>query len=1010
MTDQRHGVAYIGVLFTASLLTATAVEAGQSFHPTKAPGVQTTPTTVASLVAVVPFFNISRAPSDDWFGDGIAETVRHELAILGLPVLARAELSAVGLPNPDEAFDAEASARLGRRLGVRWVVSGSYQHVGDRLRITARFVEVASHTALRTTRVDGEIDEIFALQDRIVANLTANLDLSGALPALAQQPGQDPGVVHPVARRPGTPPSIPEGAESTGAATPATSEPGDVAGGIVIGGTPREISSGTAPARPDPAAQARMRSGFGVASGAGVLTGRPSVTAAPTSAPPSIDGRLDDGVWREATRIDQFVQRQPSEGAPATKATEVFVAYDSRNLYFGIYAHYSDSGLIRANRADRDETGGDDTVAVYFDPFLDQQRAYVFSVNGYGVQGDSLMDSSAGGVGFGGGGGGGGGGPGGGFRSGVPSGGGNRSRGFGSGTPGGDASWDALFSSAGVLVEDGWTAEMAIPFKSLRYPSRAADTAHRWGFQIARSIASKDETLVWAPISRGVAGFLTQMGLLDGLVDLSTSRNLEILPTFTAIQFGALDRSTGQFDEETQPEGALNVKYGLTSNLTLDFTYNPDFSQIESDSPQIEVNQRFPLFFPELRPFFLEGQEIFAVQGPVNLIHTRTLVDPRYGGKLTGKVGKTTVGVLFANDEAPGKTGDERDPAFGQTAQVFLGRARYDLYAESHIGVIATDREFLDGYSRVGGIDARFRLGRTSSVTMQYVASQHRDETGIERAGTTTHLAFDQRGRNLSYSASLDTVDPNFRTDTGFVRRVDTRTALANVSYRWWPESWVINWGPQVSYGRNYDFEGILQDEQATFAVNAMMANGIVALGNVNRDMERFLGIEFFKTRYSLGTGIDASRRVRVGGFLGWGDEIFFSESPFLGKSVTSALFLTLRPISRLSADINVITSRFIDTTTDTEVFDVKIIRGFTTYQFTERLQLRNIMEYNAFSKTLGSNILFTYRVNAGTAFFVGYDDHYQQGDLIDAVRFPTRELQRINRAFFMKLSYLFRL
>ena len=210
-----------------------------------------------------------------------------------------------------------------------------------------------------------------------------------------------------------------------------------------------------------------------------------------------------------------------------------------------------------------------------------------------------------------------------------------------------------VFSSAGVLVQDGWTAELAIPFKSLRYPSRGSGDPHRWGFQIARSIASKDEVDVWAPISRDVAGFLTQMGLLDGLIDLSTSRNLEILPTFTAIQFRALNTDTAGFDEQTQPEGALNLKYGVTSNLTADLTYNPDFSQIESDISQVEVNQRFPLFFPELRPFFLEGQEIFRVAGPVTLVHTRTMVDPRYGAKLTGKVGDTTVGVLFATMKRP---------------------------------------------------------------------------------------------------------------------------------------------------------------------------------------------------------------------------------------------------------------------------------------------------------------------------------------------------------------------
>ena len=369
-------------------------------------------------------------------------------------------------------------------------------------------------------------------------------------------------------------------------------------------------------------------SGFGIASDAGILTGRPSLQPDRAATPPRIDGRLDDRVWQGATRITEFVQQSPLDGAPATEETEVYIAYDGNNLYFAVYAHYSDPGLVRANRTDRDQTFSDDTVALYFDTFLDQQRAYVFSVNGYGVQADSLLETGAPLPGMSGGGG-----PPRSGSSGGGSGGTTPRGGMGAalaqamgGPPVGDSSWDALFASSGTLVEDGWTAEMAIPFKSLRYPKRGLGEPHRWGFQVVRTIPSKAEAAVWAPVSRGVAGFLTQMGLLDGLADLSTSRNLELLPTVSAIQFGSLDSSTGAFDEETQPEGGLNLKYGVTPNLTADFTYNPDFSQIESDIPQVEVNQRFPLFFPELRPFFLEGQEIFSVPGApgeVTLLHTR---------------------------------------------------------------------------------------------------------------------------------------------------------------------------------------------------------------------------------------------------------------------------------------------------------------------------------------------------------------------------------------------------
>ena len=986
-------------------------------------------------IAVLPFTNLSPDPADAWLGDGIAETLTVELAARGLTVVGPAGLP-IAVPG-GAAGGEDAGGDLGRlyrRLGARRAVTGSYQQVGQRLRINARIVDLPSAVVIHAVRTDGGRHEIFALQDRIAGELAAGLS-TGRFRTGMLQPARPPSaggrraeIVPPGPRvEPPLPFSAPPSTRRPTAEAAAV--PGAVAGRESLetapaptaamarrnpapapagGGVPGRASAGAGV--PNPAGGV---AGLGIASGAGILTGRPSVRPERTTAAPRIDGTLDDPVWERATRIAEFVQQRPLDGAPATEDTEVYIAYDNDNLYFGVHAHYSDPGLIRANRADRDQTFIDDTVALYFDPFLDQQRAYVFSVNGYGVQGDSLLESSAErSPGGGGGGGGGGGRPGGGGRSpGAGRGGMSAALAASLGAPPtGDLSWDALFESGARLVDDGWTAEMAIPFKSLRYPERGPGEPHRWGFQIVRTIFGKDEADVWSPVSRGLAGFLTQMGVLDGLTNLSTSRNLEILPTVTAIRIGSLDASTGTFDEATHPEGAVNVKYGVTPNLTADFTYNPDFSQIESDTPQIEVNQRFPLFYPELRPFFLEGQEVFTVPGQVNLLHTRTIVDPRYGGKLTGKVGNTTLGVLVANDEAPGRRDDLPLDAIGKTSQVFVGRARYDLYAESSLGVMATGREFLDAYSRVAAVDGRFRLGRTSSLTMLYAGSQHRDDEGAERTGPTAHVAYNRQGRNLSYGASFDTVDPNFRTDTGFLQRVDTRTARANAAWRWWPDNLVINWGPYASYGRIYDFGGILQDEQSGLGVRATLANGIITVANVNRDMERYGGIDFRKSSAFIGGGASASRRVSFGGFLNWGDQIRYHETdPFLGRSVNTTVFANLRPTSRLSADLTLITSRLHDPMTEDLVFDVKILRTFTTYQLTNRLALRNIMEFNSLNRTLGANVLFTYRVNAGTVFFVGYDDHYRQGNLIDDVRFPTTALRQTNRAFFTKLSYLFR-
>ena len=703
------------------------------------------------------------------------------------------------------------------------------------------------------------------------------------------------------------------------------------------------------------------------------VAGRPTTTAVRVGAPPVIDGRLDDPAWRTASRVSEFVQRpgRTNEGAPASEQTEVYIAYTEDRLYFGIHAYYSDPTQIRASRVDRDQIQPDDKVTLYIDPFLDLQRAYAFAVNPYGVQRDAVLTATGG--------------------------------------LHGDESWDALYETAGRIVEDGWTAELSIPFKSLRYPGRAAGELHRWGLQIERDIEFRNEAITWAPISSNVMGFITQMGVLEGMTDLSTNRNLEVLPTFTAIQFDTLD-TAGRFGTDSVQEAGLNVKYGFTPNLTLDFTLNPDFSQIESDRPQIEVNQRFPIFFPELRPFFLEGQEIYDIPGPVTLVHTRTVVDPRFGAKLSGKTGRTTFSLLVADDAAPGKVDDPADPAFEQSAQSVIARAKFDLYPRSYLGVTFTDREFADSYSRLAGVDGDFWFGENYRLTFRAIGSDRRDLDNVRQTGPQWNFAFRKEGRNLRYAVIHFQTHPEFGTDLGFVRRVDQRNLITNASYTWWPGTWILSWGPSVNYLRGYRYhQGTLEDEQAGGGLNFQFARSVRVTANVDRVMERFREINFRKTRYSVSGSVNTSRKVAFDVGFNGGDEIRFSDNPFLGRSTGLNLSVTLRPTSRLQSEVSLDTTQFRDVRTDSEVFDIKIVHAVTTYQFTDRLLVRNILDHDTFDQTLFGSILATYRVNAGTVFFVGYDDAYRQGDQLDPLIFPTTRYRRTNRAVFMKLRYLFR-
>ncbi len=728
----------------------------------------------------------------------------------------------------------------------------------------------------------------------------------------------------------------------------------------------------------------------------GLVPGRPRVTPTRTDTPPVIDGVLDDEVWANAAHLTEFTQQAPLDGAPATEATDVYVAYDSENLYFAFHAQYENPEIMRANRVERDHAMQDDLMTIYFDTFLDQQRGYDLDVNGYGVQGDGVITSGRGG-------------------------GGGRGGGWGGGPiPRADRSWNALFDTAGRVVEDGFTAEMAIPFKSLRYPTPPEDEPHRWGFQIVREVKGKDqENQVWAPMSRDETSFFAQMGILEGMTDISTSRNLEFLPTLTAIQYGELDPTLPGFvNQSTDPDAGLNVKYGITSDLTADFTVNPDFSQIESDRPQIEVNQRFPLFYSELRPFFVEGAEIFRIQAPVTVVHTRTIVDPDYGAKLSGQVGRFSVGVLTANDRAAGRLDDPADAGFGKTAQTFIARARYDLYAESNVGVMFTGREFLDSHSRTLGFDGNFRLSPTLSTGFSAIGSSNQGREDTVAGGHLLLAGLRRSGRHVNFSLSGHEISREFDTAVGFVRRNDIRRFNGNLGYRFRPETWVINWGPSISYGQNYDFDGVLQDESVSARMNVNFARSISVFSNVNWDMERFGGINFEKQRFFIRGNVNTSRRYSFGADFSRGEGIYYL-GPFLGQQVSYGVDGTIRPLDSVQSSLSFERRRFTDpANNDEEIFDVRIFRATTNVQFTDRLGMRNISEFDSEGRTIDFNILFNYRVNAGTVIYLGYDDHFQQEDLIEGDRdgdgieeqifFATGQ-RRTNRALFVKMQYLLR-
>jgi hypothetical protein len=343
-------------------------------------------------------------------------------------------------------------------------------------------------------------------------------------------------------------------------------------------------------------------------------------------------------------------------------------------------------------------------------------------------------------------------------------------------------------------------------------------------------------------------------------------------------------------------------------------------------------------------------------------------------------------------------------------AKTVIGRIRYDLYSESFVGALVTDREFLAAASRVVGIDGRFRLGDTRRFSFMVSKSDYRDEDGVHQDGEAYDLEFRQNGRNLRYGATHTSRSPGFETDLGFIRRTDMVETQGDVSYQFWPQGLVISWGPGVEYLRNYDYAGVLHDESANLDVNIDFARNVSVRADIDRTMERFEGIDFFMTTGSVQGEVDYSRNFSVEAEGQWGDGLYYSDAPFVGRSFEGSVELGLRPTPRLETSLTLDVSRLTDPRTGIEVVDQRIYRARTTYQFSDRLLLRNILEYDTGVDRFGSNLLLTYRINAGTVVFAGYDDQFERVVASNGRAVMANGLQRANRSVFLKLSYLFRM
>lgn len=532
--------------------------------------------------------------------------------------------------------------------------------------------------------------------------------------------------------------------------------------------------------------------------------GKPAIVLPPEKAqpvrmpkfekPPVIDGKIDEDVWKSATVLKDFYQVQPGDNIAPTKPTEVFLGYDAKFLYVAFHC-YDEPDKVRATIPKRDNIWNDDYVGILFDTFNDGRKAYEFDFNPYGVQADGIWTDGQ----------------------------------------GEDFNPDIVMESKGLITNDGWTVEVAIPFKSLRY---VAGKDKLWGAHFWRRIKRVNNELdMWMPMNRDISSWLAQEGHLSGLEGISTERTLELIPSLTLSQTAARKPSyfplaAGQLDpgrlvnEPIHFDPGLTGKYSITPNVTLDFAVNPDFAQVESDQLVVTANQRFPIFFPEKRPFFLEGIDIFQTQ--IQAVHTRTIVDPDFAVKLTGKVDRNTFGLLVASDNAPGNyTPEERLTAnsrlIDKNAMVGVLRLKRDIgKKDSYIGFLGTYRKFVDVYNELGGFDSRFRLNKQTTFSAQALVTHSRNlffypDTGqrLDRVenGFIYATDYNMNGRHFGYEYSTVGRTRYYRSDVGFNRRTNTNNHNLFVRYNSEPKpkAKLISWRVYDDISTNFDWSGNMQ-------------------------------------------------------------------------------------------------------------------------------------------------------------------------------------------------------
>jgi hypothetical protein len=725
----------------------------------------------------------------------------------------------------------------------------------------------------------------------------------------------------------------------------------------------------------------------------------PHLTTSAAAGPIVIDGLLDDPGWQGLPRAVNFAEHNPGDQVQPPVETEAMLTYDESYIYIAYICH-DDPKLVRASLCERDNIYQDDNVVTALDTYGDQSWAYEIACNPLGIQGDILWSASY----------------------------------------GEDTSYEMVFESAGKLTPQGWQVEMAIPLTSLRFPDKPEQT---WRVDFWRNHPREVRgQYSWAAYDRDEQCWPCQWGTVDGLVGLKAGKGLAVLPALVASQSGTRD-DQGWHNGKVTGDFGVSASWDLAGGVSAEGTYNPDFSQVESDAAQIDVNTTFALFYPERRPFFQEGSDLFYTY--FNAVYTRSINNPLVAGKLIGRPGRTNVAYLVARDEntpyiVPFEERSELLLAGKSTSNIL--RLRQALGENSYVGMVGTDRR-LDGggAGSVLGVDTRARLGKNHQLEFQILrtfteepsdttlSADFAQETfadgrhtaafdGESYQGDALYASLERSGRSFSFDLDFWQRSPTFRADNGFEFRNDRREGIANFGYEWnRKDRFLDQLGLNAQLARVWNYDGQRKDEwlnlslspRFQWAQSSLHASWMVSNENF-RDLQ-FDGI--WQTH--LCAQLTPVAWLNCGANYNYGHRIARNDL-VLGVETLWGFWADLKPADRLQISTSFASARSVALDSryaggdlvvaeGKRLFSDFVTRTSTTLLVTRELSLRLIIQYDDFDAHWEADPLVTYQLNPFSVFYVGSTRDYGQ---IGAGPGTDQEWRLTDRQYFLKLQYLF--